>query len=41
LGKREKWLSEKIITQQGRPYKPHVTLEDRLEGPLTASNKWD
>ncbi|EFX84804.1 hypothetical protein DAPPUDRAFT_92293 [Daphnia pulex] len=41
LGKHEKWLADKIYLKQSRPYKPHVTLEERLEGPLMASNKWD
>lgn len=41
LGKHENWLAEKKWAYQSRPYKPHVTLEERLEGPLIVTNKWD
>lgn len=41
LGKRENWLAEKQNLRLTRPYRPHVTLEERLSGPLIVANKWD
>lgn len=41
LGKHEKWLAERIKETHARPYRPHVTLEERLGGALIVTNKWD
>lgn len=41
LGKQEKWIAERIKERHLRPYRPNVTLEERLEGPLIVTNKWD
>lgn len=41
LGKHETRLEALKEACKLRPYRPDATLEDRLAGPLMATNKWD
>jgi len=40
LGKKEKWMAEKKAARI-KPYRPDVTLEQRLVTPLNVKNVWD